>query len=188
MECKLRTLWMLLITAGIALAGCGDDTRVSGISGTEDTQTDGLAKRAVFTESPGQTDAISLEIEGGAQIHPRGPRIKVMTRNVYLGADINRILVPDDPSVPIPVLVAQTWGMVQQTNFSERARALADEIAAATPHLVGLQEVSLYRMQNPGDVLLGNPTAAEDVVLDFLAILPYCLIPPQKGQKKRPRR
>lgn len=119
----------------------------------------------------GVENALTLTIGGRAQIHRRGPRVTVMTRNVYLGADINRILAPPDPEIPIPLLVAQTWGMVQQTNFAERARALAEEIAAKRPHLIGLQEVSLFRIQNPGDFLVGNPVAATEVAVDFLDIL-----------------
>ncbi len=114
---------------------------------------------------------LSLPIGGRAKIHPRGPRVTVMTRSLYLGADINRILAPSDPEVPIPVRVAQTWSVVQQTNFPERARAIADEIAEARPHLVGLQEVSLFRIQNPGDILAGNPEPATEVAIDYLAIL-----------------
>jgi len=97
------------------------------------------------------------------KIHPSGPRITAMTRNLYLGADINRVLAPADAETPIPLLVAQTWGMVQQANFAERAKA--------RPHLIGLQEVTLFRIQNPGDFLTGNPVKATTVALDQLAIL-----------------
>ena len=119
----------------------------------------------------GLENALTLNISGRAQIHRKGPRVNVMTRNIYLGANINRVLAPADPQVPIPLLVAQTWGMVQQTRFAERAKALADEIASKRPHLIGLQEVSLFRIQNPGDFLVGNPVAATDVAVDFLDIL-----------------
>ena len=57
-------------------------------------------------------NVISLPVGGKAQIHARGPKIRVMTRNVFLGADINRILVPDDPTVPIPVLPAALPSLV----------------------------------------------------------------------------
>jgi endonuclease/exonuclease/phosphatase family metal-dependent hydrolase len=114
---------------------------------------------------------VTLTVGGRARVHPKGPRITVMTRNLYLGTDIGRILTPADPNTPIPVLAAQAWGVVQQTNFPERAKAIADEIAKARPHLVGLQEVSLFRIQSPGDVLIGNPVKATEVAIDFLAVL-----------------
>jgi endonuclease/exonuclease/phosphatase family metal-dependent hydrolase len=93
----------------------------------------------------------------------------VMTRNVYVGADIDQLLRAD--ARDIPGLAAKLWQDVAETDFAQRAAALADEIAAARPHLVGLQEVSLFRRQTPGDYLGGNATAAEDTTLDFLSVL-----------------
>ena len=116
----------------------------------------------------GSETVLTLPIGGAADVQPL---VTVMTRNLYLGADINRILQPADPTTPIPVLVAQTWAMVQKTDFPGRAKAIADEIAAARPHLIGLQEVSLFRIQNPGDFLTGNPARATAVAVDFLAVL-----------------
>jgi len=48
--------------------------------------------------------------------------------------------------------------------------ALAKEIYETKPHLVGLQEVSLVRIQTPGDAIYGGTVPAEDVYLDFLEI------------------
>ena len=115
-------------------------------------------------------NVLTLPIGGRAIVHPRGPVVRVMTRNLYLGADIIRVILAEDPT-QIPLLVAQAWGVVQQTNFAERAEAIADEIEAARPHLIGLQEVTLFRMQDPGDLLLGGQTLPTEVVLDFLQIL-----------------
>ena len=96
--------------------------------------------------------------------------VTVITRNLYVGADINPIL--GAPSLPaIPGLVAAAFEQVQATDFPERAEALADEISATEPHLVGLQEVSLIRIQSPGDFFIGNPVPATDVAFDYLAIL-----------------
>ena len=118
----------------------------------------------------GGENVLTCRIGGRATTHPRGPVIRVMSRNLFLGADINRVLLAEDPT-QIPLLVAQTWGVVQQTNFVERAAAIADEIEATRPHLVGLQEVSLFRMQDPGDLLVGGESLPTEVVLDFLDIL-----------------
>ena len=115
-------------------------------------------------------NALTLRIGGKAIIHPRGPILTVMTQNLYLGADINRILLAQDP-LQIPALVAETWGVVQSTNFAERAEAIADQIKATRPHLIGLQEVTLFRMQDPGDLIIGGQTLPTEVVLDFLQIL-----------------
>lgn len=96
--------------------------------------------------------------------------LRVMTRNVYVGADVDAVLAAQDPT-QIPVLVAQAFQQLLSTNFPERARALAREIQRAKPHLVGLQEISTIRIQSPGDAVVGGTTPAEDVVFDYLSIL-----------------
>ncbi|MEL7448634.1 MAG: endonuclease/exonuclease/phosphatase family protein [Pseudomonadota bacterium] len=95
--------------------------------------------------------------------------IRVLTRNIYVGADIFRVFEVD-PVLVIPEIAA-VYETVLETDFEARAEALADEIAATQPHLIGLQEVSLIRRQSPGDVFFGNPIPATDVELDFLEVL-----------------
>ena len=54
--------------------------------------------------------------------------------------------------------------------------AIAAEIADVNPHLVGLQEVTTYSVQRPGDNLPGGAaTPATDVTFDFLAELQTAL-------------
>src|SRR5829696_1371132 len=98
--------------------------------------------------------------------------IKVMTRNLYLGADLTQAIsaiISGDHSAIIDAATA-TWASVMATNFPERSEALADEIADSQPQLVGLQEVSLYRTGAP-DAFSDNPTPAKRVRLDYLEIL-----------------
>src|SRR5829696_8895280 len=98
--------------------------------------------------------------------------IKVMTRNLYLGADLTQAIsaiISGDHSAIIDAATA-TWASVMATNFPERSEALADEIADSQPQLVGLQEVSLYRTGAP-DAFSENPTPAKRVRLDYLEIL-----------------
>src|SRR4051794_32516707 len=66
--------------------------------------------------------------------------LTVMTRNLYLGADIARVLDATTPR-DFLVSVATTYGTVQFTNFPARAAAIAAEIDANRVDLVGLQEV-----------------------------------------------
>ena len=96
--------------------------------------------------------------------------LKVMTRNLYLGASLDRALDAES-LLQIPGIAAATWAAVQEANFPERAGVLAAEIAAAQPHLIGLQEVCTYRTQTPGDFLFGNPHPATEVAMDYLALL-----------------
>ena len=61
-------------------------------------------------------------------------KVKVMTRNLYLGADIFKVLAAaqnPDPSLGglgVPIAVAELFQTVQYTNFPERAEAIAREI------------------------------------------------------------
>ncbi len=98
-----------------------------------------------------------------------GP-VTVMTRNIYVGGDVDLVLSATDPK-QIPALVAQIFQQVQATNFPERAMSLAREIAWTQPHIVGLQEVSLIRYQSPGDAAGGGTEPAEEVLYDYLKIL-----------------
>ena len=109
-----------------------------------------------------------------------------MTRNLYLGADIFQVLLaaqnpdPNLNGLDVPVAVAELFQTVQYTNFPERAEAIAKEIWMTRPHLIGLQEVSKWYTQSPGDFLILTPGGAvpnlshepaEEPVYDYLAIL-----------------
>lgn len=91
--------------------------------------------------------------------------LRVMTRNLYLGADLTPVLRAANPPALIDAVTA-VYRNVQATNFPERAEALADEIAESNPHLVGLQEAVLWRSQTPA-----GPGSATHVEYDFLQIL-----------------
>jgi len=79
-----------------------------------------------------------------------------MTRNIYLGADIDRPveaaqaaqaqgLPPQGVVVALANATHVTRAVVDHTNFPVRARLLAREIARNRPDLVGLQEVAWWR-------------------------------------------
>jgi endonuclease/exonuclease/phosphatase family metal-dependent hydrolase len=98
--------------------------------------------------------------------------LKVMTQNLYVGANLFKILegAPED----VPFNAAEIFGDIQATDFHQRAEAIADSIAKQKPHLVGLQEVSLIRTQCPDDIIFrpNDPTPnATDVYADYLQML-----------------
>jgi len=98
-------------------------------------------------------------------------RLKVMTQNVYVGANLFKILNPEQE---LPVNAAEIFGDIQVTDFAQRAESIADLVAEHEPHLIGLQEVSLIRTQCPTDILPppGDPTPnATDVYADYLELL-----------------
>jgi Endonuclease/Exonuclease/phosphatase family len=115
----------------------------------------------------------TVEARNGTQ---GGPKITVMSRNLFLGADLAPAI--NAPGIPEAIDGAGViWNELQSTRFRERAVPLAREIKKSKAHLVGLQEVALWRTQTPSDG--GAPpispvpgaTAANEVELDFLAIL-----------------
>jgi len=96
--------------------------------------------------------------------------LTVAVQNLYVGAELRRLLVAQSLE-EIPATAASVYGNIRNSRYPERAGAIAEGIAAHRPHLIGLQEVSLLRRQSPGDTPIGNPRAAREVTLDFLAIL-----------------
>jgi len=86
--------------------------------------------------------------------------LTVMSRNLYLGADLD----PAAAATSLPQLlgeVAAIYAHVVGTDVPARMGAVADEIAATDPDLIGLQEVSLWSVTGP------TPFPG----FDFLAIL-----------------
>lgn len=101
----------------------------------------------------------------------KGTTVKVMSRNLYLGAD----LTPAIQSTSTESFIEANGGIVRQveaTNFPVRAKGLAKEILGEEPDLVGLQEVALWREAPPslGPVFSGRPEATK-VKYDFLKLL-----------------
>jgi endonuclease/exonuclease/phosphatase family metal-dependent hydrolase len=100
----------------------------------------------------------------------RGSVVTVMTRNLYLGTGLNNI-VGVSSLAELVTAVDEDWAHVLANDFPTRARALAEEIGSARPDVIGLQEVTLYRDQTPGDLRTHPGPNATHVVLDLLAIL-----------------
>jgi endonuclease/exonuclease/phosphatase family metal-dependent hydrolase len=97
-----------------------------------------------------------------------GPKLTVMTRNLYLGTDLTDNVLAATPAQLVAAVTAD-WSRVVASDFPTRAGALADEVREVRPDVIGLQEVTLWRDQLVSDA----PTApnAANVVYDFLAIL-----------------
>jgi Endonuclease/Exonuclease/phosphatase family len=111
----------------------------------------------------------------------KGTTVNVMTRNLYLGAD----LTPGLESKSTGEFIEANGAIIRQleaTNFPVRAKGLAKEIIANEPDLVGLQEVALWRTAPPslGPVFSGKPEATT-VKYDFLQLLLSQL---NKGKKR----
>jgi len=103
------------------------------------------------------------------------PSVDTMNANLYVGADIGRVIAldPSDPEY-LTKLVSTVTGVFYEIVASQpgtRLEGVADRIAARMPDLVAVQEASLIRNQSPGDLVVGGSTPATNVVYDYLAIL-----------------
>jgi hypothetical protein len=112
--------------------------------------------------------------ERAAESRDRG-KVGVMSRNLYLGADLG-------PAIRASSLQAfinangEIMRDVDTNNFPVRAKGLAGEILAKSPDLVGLQEVSLWRtgpLGPPRNKPLSPPESftANTVTYDYLQLL-----------------
>jgi endonuclease/exonuclease/phosphatase family metal-dependent hydrolase len=107
---------------------------------------------------------------------PRHATITVMTRNLYLGGDITRPVRAAQGLSGREALIAlghanrELRDIVDRTDFRTRSRLVAQEIRAARPDVVGLQEVALWRHGPLQLDQLGVPNATQ-VDYDFLPIL-----------------
>ncbi len=125
---------------------------------------------------------LGLTAPAGAAPPPgQGTPVTVMTRNLYLGADINRPIDAVGNLTGLPALLAfghanhEMRQVVDQTDFPDRAKLLADEIATRKPDLVGLQEVATWRSGPMELDKIGVPNAP-NVDYDFLALLQKALV------------
>ncbi len=106
---------------------------------------------------------------------------KVMTRNLYLGADLGPAINSSGPTDFISKN-GKILRDVDDNNFMVRVKGLANEIKSVSPDLVGLQEVALWRT---GEASLAPPTTgiytASTVHVDYLKELMAQL---NKGKKR----
>ncbi|MGI9598580.1 MAG: endonuclease/exonuclease/phosphatase family protein [Acidimicrobiales bacterium] len=90
-----------------------------------------------------------------AEAHHRPPRIEVMSQNLYLGADLSRLLDGEEPG---ELLIT-----IQQTDFPSRAVEIAKAIDDFNPDVIGLQEVF--------DLTVFDIEGNTSLDLDYLEIL-----------------
>lgn len=91
---------------------------------------------------------VTLAFSGVAQAKDKR-LLGVMTQNLYLGSSLAPALAATTP-LEFIAAVAGIYLTVQFTDFPTRAQAIADQIQAENPDLIGLQEVSLWTTAGPG--------------------------------------
>ncbi len=107
-------------------------------------------------------------------------RATIMTRNLDLGADLGELFGVESLR-GIRRAVDSLHQAVKRSHVKQRMAAIAGEIAATKPDLVGVQEAALIRVQRPGDVFFGPATNAETVEYDYLELLLSALS--ERGQE-----
>ena len=112
----------------------------------------------------------AMLVPAGAQAAQDPGKVKVMTRNLYLGADLTPALQAGNP-FDLAVASQGIWNDVATTDFPNRAKLLGKEIRGAKPDLVGLQEVALWRGDFDPPSQDGPTTPAETEQYDFLDLL-----------------
>ena len=95
-------------------------------------------RRLVIIATTALTALLVVPAHAGA-----APPFRVMTYNLYLGANLTPIFTA--PPDRVVGEVKEVWHHVRATNFRLRAEAIADLISEERPHLAGLQEVSLWQ-------------------------------------------
>ena len=107
---------------------------------------------------------------------PGAAGLRVMSRNLYLGAEITAVATAQTPE-ELVAAATKAWHTVRATHFPARAEAIAAEVEATRPDVIGLQEVTTWRLGAPavcGGADPSKPTAAE-VAYDWLEILQRAL-------------
>jgi len=90
--------------------------------------------------------------------------LKVMTRNVYLGADLIPLASAPDRAA-FEQAAGQRFQTVLGNDFPTRAKALAAEIKKNEPDIIGVQEATIWRRGADG-VKDGPATPATQVIYD----------------------
>ncbi len=117
--------------------------------------------------------AVAWAAIGTATAHARGP-VTVMTQNIYQGTEFAKIRALAESKKPVSfgeaiVLTTEDYATYQATNFKERAKLIASEIAQNKPVFVGLQEVATW---HKGAFVETEPFALpEEVSEDFTKVL-----------------
>jgi endonuclease/exonuclease/phosphatase family metal-dependent hydrolase len=103
-----------------------------------------------------------------ARSQAANPKVSVMTRNLYLGADLSPGIAAQNFN-ELKDAAGTILNQVDQNNFPVRARGLAQEILQKRPALVGLQEAALWRTAPCGSPFF--PPQATTVRYDFIQLL-----------------
>jgi len=114
--------------------------------------------------------ALSISVGVPTAAAARKPQpVTVMSYNIFQGSELSHTLSAGSLAA-LPPAVAADYANVIASNIPARAAAIAAEIKASKPDLVGLQEAVLWRTQSP-PVGIKIPGTATTVSYDSVALL-----------------
>lgn len=123
-----------------------------------------MPRRASLIAAPLLAGAALLVPASGA-LAARTTHVTVMTRNLFLGADLIPLATAQRGS-DFERAAGATLAEVRRDGPKARMRLVAGEIARAKPDLVGMQEVSTWRTGPKND-----PAPARHVVVNYLRVI-----------------
>ena len=126
-----------------------------------------LRKAAIFVGALSLVGVLSASVAVAEENHAKqsSDMVNAMTYNVHEGSDFNEIFAATN----VPEFVTAVQTTLDSVNASKppvRMKAVARQIAMNRPDLVGLQEVSTWRMGPPG-----NQTVLYDMLQELLDAL-----------------
>lgn len=128
-------------------------------------------------EVPVEPAADAAVMKQGAAGMAGAARLSVMTRNLYVGANVDAViaaLLSEDTEQILSAFVT-AYGELVRTDFPSRAEAIADEIAAERPQVVGLQELTKLTIDLTLLHQLGYLPAPITYAIDFEPLLTAAL-------------
>lgn len=85
--------------------------------------------------------------------------LRVMTWNIYFGADLSP-LVNTTPE-QVPEAVTEVFNQFRQTDFPQRSKSIARQICMVKPDLIGLQEAAVWTVES----------GCQNCRMDFICLL-----------------
>ncbi|MFN8126259.1 MAG: hypothetical protein U0R64_07115 [Candidatus Nanopelagicales bacterium] len=130
-----------------------------------------LVGPAAASPGDGGGGAADIPVCGYRNCLSDGEVVKVMTRNIFLGADLGPAFKATDARSFIEAN-GEILRQVAATNMPVRSKGLAHEIKKAKPDIVGLQEAALWRTGKVDlNAALKQKPIATHVYQDFIDLL-----------------
>lgn len=96
--------------------------------------------------------------------------LTVMTRNLYVGVDLFELVEAEDLD-DVRTIAGRLLEDARAHPYRARAGALAEEVRAVAPDVVGVQEAALIRTREPSEFDGAHDPGASDVEVDLLELL-----------------